>query len=88
MPNHPLDSRVCLKKDSHDLFLQLPVITLPCFSIKGVVGKYIFNVEFPLRKTLDSKGWLGSASLSQLSQFFNFPLIAYSRLLDLCRSLP
>jgi hypothetical protein len=67
---------VCLKKDSHDLFLQLPVITLPCFSIKGVVGKYIFNVEFPLRKTLDSKGWLGTASLSQLSQFFNFPLIA------------
>jgi hypothetical protein len=53
---------VCLKKDSHDLFLQLPVITLPCFSIKGVVGKYIFNVEFPLRQTLDSKGWLGTAS--------------------------
>jgi hypothetical protein len=66
---------VCLKKDSHDFSLQPPVITLPCFSIKGVVGKYIFYVEFPLRQTLDSKGWLGTASLSQLSQFFNFPLI-------------
>jgi hypothetical protein len=66
---------VCLKKDSHNFSLQPPVITLPCFSIKGVVGKYIFYVEFPLRQTIDSKGWLGTASLSQLSQFFNFPLI-------------
>jgi hypothetical protein len=69
-------NNVCLKKDSHDLFLQLPVITLLFFSIKGVVEKYIFNVEFPLRQTLDSKGWLGTASLSQLSEFFDFPLIA------------
>jgi hypothetical protein len=68
---------VCLKKDSHDFSLQPPVITLSCFSIRGVVGKYIFYVEFPPRKTLDSKGWLGTASLSQLSQFFNFPLIAF-----------
>jgi hypothetical protein len=30
---------VCLKKDSHHFSLQPPVITLPCFSIKGVVGK-------------------------------------------------
>jgi hypothetical protein len=71
----------CLKKDSHDLFLQLPVITLPCFSIKGVVGKYIFNVELPLKKTLDSKGRLDTASLSKLSQFFNFPLVV-------CQSSP
>ena len=55
---------VCLKKDSHDFSLQPPVITLPCFFIKGVVGKYLFNVEFPPRKTLDSQGWLGTASLS------------------------
>jgi hypothetical protein len=67
---------VCLKKDSHDLSLQRPVITLSCFSIKAVVGKYILNVKFPLRKTLESKGWLGTASLSQLFQFFHFPLIA------------
>ena len=66
---------VCLKKVSHDFSLQQPVITLPCLSIKGVVGKYIFYVEFPLRQTLDSKGRLDTASLSQLSQFFNFPLI-------------
>jgi hypothetical protein len=66
---------VCLKKVSHDFSLQPPVITLPCLSIKGVVGKYIFYVELPLRQTLDSKGWLDTASLSQLSQFFNFPLV-------------
>jgi hypothetical protein len=65
-----------VKKDSHDFSLQPPVSTLPCFSIKGVVGKCLFYVEFPPRQTLDSKGWLGTASLSQLSQFFNFPLIA------------
>jgi hypothetical protein len=58
---------VCLKKDSPDFSLQPPVITLLCFSIKGVVGKYLFYVEFPPRQTLDSKGWLGTASLSQLS---------------------
>jgi hypothetical protein len=41
---------VCLKKDSHDFSLQPPVITLPCFSIKGVVGKYIFMLSFLLGK--------------------------------------
>jgi hypothetical protein len=66
---------VCLKKDSRDFSLQPPVITLPCFSIKGVVGKYLFYVDFSPRQTLDSKGWLGTASLSQLSHFFNCPLI-------------
>jgi hypothetical protein len=55
---------VFLKKDSHDFSLQPPVITLPCFSIKGLVGKYIFNVEFPLRQTVDSKGRSDTASLS------------------------
>jgi hypothetical protein len=67
---------VYLKEVSHDFSLQPPVITLPCLSIKGVVGKYIFNVDFPLRQTLDSKRWLGTASLSRLSQFFDFLLIA------------
>jgi hypothetical protein len=67
---------VCLKKDPHNLSLQLPVISLSCFPIKVVAGKYVFNVKFSLRKTLESKGWLGIASLSQLSQFFHFPLIA------------
>jgi hypothetical protein len=65
----------CLMKDSHDFSPHPPLITLPCFSIKGVVGMYLFYVEFPPRKTLDSKGCLGTTSLSQLSQFFNFPLI-------------
>jgi hypothetical protein len=68
---------VCLKKDSRDFLLQPPVITLPFFSIKGVVGKHIFYFEFPLRKTLDSKGWLDTTSLSLLSQSFNLPLIVF-----------
>jgi hypothetical protein len=65
---------VCLKQDSHDFSLQPPVITLPCFSIKGVVGKYIFYIEFPLRQTLESKGWLNITSLNVSSHFFNYPL--------------
>jgi hypothetical protein len=33
-----------------------------------------FDVEFPLGKTLESKGWLITTSLSLSSQCFNFPL--------------
>jgi hypothetical protein len=63
---------VCPKKVSHDCPPQPPVVTLPCFSIKGVVGKYLFYVEFPPGQTLDFKGQLGYASFIH---FFNFPLI-------------
>jgi hypothetical protein len=63
---------VCLKKVTHDCSSQPPVITLPCFSIQGVVGKYLFYVEFPPRQTLDFKGWLGNAISNQ---FFNLLLI-------------
>jgi hypothetical protein len=59
---------VCLKKDSHDIFLQPPLITLPCCIIKGVVGNYIFCIEFPLKQTQESKGWLKTTSLSLSSQ--------------------
>jgi hypothetical protein len=65
---------VCLKKVSHDFSPQPPIITLPCFSIKCVVGKCLFYVDFPPGQTLESKGWLGKASSSQ---FFNFPLIVF-----------
>jgi hypothetical protein len=58
---------VCLKKDSHDIFLQPPLITLPCCIIKGVVGSHILCIEFPLRQTLESKGWLKTTILSLLS---------------------
>jgi hypothetical protein len=61
---------VCLKKVSHDLSSQPPVITLP--SIQGVVGKYLFYVEFPPGQTLNFKGWLGNVISNQ---FFNPPLI-------------
>jgi hypothetical protein len=52
---------VCLKEVTHDFSSQPPVITSPCFSIQGVVGKYLFRVEFPPGQTLDFKGWLGNA---------------------------
>jgi hypothetical protein len=61
---------VCLRKVAHDF--SSPVITLPCFSIQGVVGKYLFCVEFPFGQTLDSKGWLGNAIVDQ---FFNLLLM-------------
>jgi hypothetical protein len=63
---------VCLKKVSHDFLPQPPVITLPRFSIEGVVGSYLFYVEFPSGQTLDSKGWLGNAIADQ---FFNLLLM-------------
>jgi hypothetical protein len=63
---------VCLKEVTHDFSSQPPVISLPCFSIQGVVGKYLFRVEFPPGQTLDFKGWLGNAISNQ---FFNLPLM-------------
>jgi hypothetical protein len=65
---------VCLKKDSHDIFLQPPPITLLCCVSKGVAGRYVFYIEFPKGETLESKGWLNTTSLSLSSQCFNFPL--------------
>jgi hypothetical protein len=56
---------VCLKKATHNFSPQPPVITLPYFSIRGVVGSYLFYVEFPSGQTLDSKGWLGNAIADQ-----------------------
>jgi hypothetical protein len=63
---------VFLKKVSHDFSSQPPAIALPFFSIQGVVGKYLFYVEFPPGQTLDFKGWLGNAISNQ---FFNLLLI-------------
>jgi hypothetical protein len=62
---------VCLKKDSRDLFPQPPLIALSCCVIKGVIGNYI---EFPLKQTRESKGWLKTTELSLSSQCFNLPL--------------
>jgi hypothetical protein len=63
---------VCLRKVAHDFSSQPPVITLPCFSFQGVVGKYRFRVEFPPGQTLVFKGWLGNTISSQ---FFNLLLM-------------
>jgi hypothetical protein len=65
---------VCLKKVTHDFSPQPPAVTLPCFSIRGVVGNYLFIVEFPSGQTLDSKGWLGNVIADQ---FFNLLLMIF-----------
>jgi hypothetical protein len=59
---------VCLRKVAHDFSYQPPIFTLPCFSIQGVVGKYLFRAEFPPGQTLDFKGWLGNAIVDQCFQ--------------------
>jgi hypothetical protein len=63
---------VCLKEVTHDFSSQPPVISLPGFSIQGVIGKYLFRVEFPPGQTLDFKGWLGNTISNQ---FFNLLLM-------------
>jgi hypothetical protein len=63
---------VCLKEVTHDFSSQPPVISLPCFSIQGVIGEYLFRVEFPPGQTLDFKGWLGNTISNQ---FFNLLLM-------------
>jgi hypothetical protein len=65
---------VCLKKDSCDNFLRPPLITLPCCVIKGVVGKYVFCIEFPIEKTLEFKGSLNTPRKGLSSKPFNLPL--------------
>jgi hypothetical protein len=55
---------VCLRKASHGFSLQPPVVALLCLSIKGVLAKHIFDVEFPFRQTLNSRGWLGTVCFS------------------------
>jgi hypothetical protein len=64
---------VCLKNDPRDNFLQPPPITLPCVS-RGVVWRYVFCIELPLRQTLESKGWLNTSRISLSSPPFNLPL--------------
>jgi hypothetical protein len=76
---------VCLKEVTHDFSSQPPVISLPCFSIQGVVGKYLFRVEFPPGQTLDFKGWLGNTISNQ---FFNLLLMMCQPLLNFCQSFP
>jgi hypothetical protein len=73
---------VCLKEVTHDFSSQPPVISLPCFSIQGVVGKYLFRVEFPPGQTLDFKGWLGNTISNR---FFNLLLMMCQSLLNFCQ---
>jgi hypothetical protein len=65
---------VFLKKNPCDNFLQPPPITLLCCVSRGVVGRFVSCIEFPLGQTLESKGWLNTTRISLSSQCFNFPL--------------
>jgi hypothetical protein len=69
---HTSKDIVCLKEVTHEFSSQPPVISLPCFSIQGVVGKYLFRVEFPPGQTLDPKSWLCSTIADH---FFNLLLM-------------
>jgi hypothetical protein len=62
------------EKDPFNKFLQPPLITLLCCVSRGVVGRYVFCIEFPLGQTIESKGWLNTSRISLSSQLFNFPL--------------
>jgi hypothetical protein len=63
---------VCFKEVTHDFSSQPPVTSLPGFSFQGVIGKYLFRVEFPPGQTLGFKGWLG---YTFSDQFFNLLLM-------------
>jgi hypothetical protein len=52
------------KKNPCDNIFQPPSIILSCFVIKGIVGKYVFCIKFPLRQTLEFKGRLNTSRLS------------------------
>jgi hypothetical protein len=65
---------VFLEKDPCDNVFHPPSIILCCYVLKGVVGKYVFCITFPLRKTLEFKGRLNTSRRSLSSQSFNLPL--------------
>jgi hypothetical protein len=64
-----------LKQDTCDKLVQLPLIALPCYVTKDVVGKHVSCSKFSLGKkiSLEFKGRL-NALRSLLSQSFSFPL--------------
>jgi hypothetical protein len=55
-------------------FSSPPIITLLCCVIRGVVGNYVFDVDFPLEENPRIQGLVEYYKLSLSSQFFNFPL--------------
>jgi hypothetical protein len=68
---------VFLNKDSCDKFLRPPSVTLPCCVIKGVVGKYLFYIEFPIEKTLEFKGSLNTPRKGLSSKPFNLRIFGH-----------
>jgi hypothetical protein len=56
---------VCLKEVTHDFSPRPLAFTLPSFSIRRVVGSYLFCVEFPPGQTLDFKSRLGNAIIDK-----------------------
>jgi hypothetical protein len=65
---------VCPKKDPCDNIFLPPAITLPCCVIKGVVGKYVFCIKFPLMQTLKFKARLNTSRRNMKPQSFNLRL--------------
>ena len=65
-----------LKQDTCDKIFQPPLITLPHYVTKGVVGKHVPCLEFPPRQSLllEFKGRLNTLRRSVLFQSFNFLL--------------
>jgi hypothetical protein len=69
-----LDNNIVFReKDPCDNVFQPPLIILSCCVVKGVVGKYVFCIKFPLRQALELKGRLNT-SRSLSPQSFNLPL--------------
>jgi hypothetical protein len=67
---------LCLKKDTCDKVFHLPLITLPRYVTKGVVGKHVPCLKFSLGQSLllEFKGRLNTLRRSLLSQSFSLPL--------------
>jgi hypothetical protein len=62
------------EKDPCDNVFHLPSTILSCYVIKGVVGKHVLCLKFPLRKSLEFKGRLNTSRRSLSSQSFSLPL--------------
>jgi hypothetical protein len=64
------------KQGTCDKVLHPPLITLPCYAIKGVVHKHVPCLEFYPRQSLllESKGRLNSLKISLLSQSLSLSL--------------
>jgi hypothetical protein len=68
-----------VKHDACDKVFHLPLITLPCCVIEGMVWKHVPYPKYLVRQNLilDFRGKLSTSRRSLLSQFSSFPLRNY-----------